>query len=627
MDRDKLTLSEVDRQLLSDLSCSDSESNFTVSDVFDDDSDADPLYLPEEVTQPRYFNRNTSNVGLSSDDEFLAQPSTSTRPTQTLPRPTQTLHRPSQRIDRRVISDTSDESDNGDVGNETWQTINEGDTNFTHNFSYYETPGPKHCPPVTASPIDYFNLFFTRALLDIFVLETNRYANQTIASKGQNISPQSRLHGWLPVNYFEIRAFIAVIINMGLIKKPTIASYWTVNNSQSTPWFRKMFTRNRFQAILQFFHIIDNTKFPKASEPGYDPTQKFQPVIDHCNSLFQRFYVGHQQLSIDESLIGTKSQTTLMQYLPNKHHHRWGIKLWVLCDSISNYCLSLFCYKGKNCQENREEIKEFGVSYYVVKKLLTMCNYLKKGYHLFTDNFFTSIPLVRMLYQNQTFHTGTIRKNKKGLPDAVKTQLNVGQKVYCKQNEILALSYRQKKSQKKPVILVSSHSDATEVECTKRRHGRVTTEKKPAMVSDYTKHMGGIDTFDMMLYAYLDERRTFKYWKKAVFNMFSRIVLNSYIIYKENKVQHGQNPISRYKFVVSIIDSITEEWRGVQQDTNVNNRKRTLEKLPGKKEKTCWVCTKSGPEYKNKGRKRSRTVCSQCGEGCHGVCFPKHTCK
>jgi hypothetical protein len=23
-----------------------------------------------------------------------------------------------------------------------------------------------------------------------------------------------------------------------------------------------------------------------------------------------------------------------MQYLPNKHHHRWGIKFWMLCDSV-----------------------------------------------------------------------------------------------------------------------------------------------------------------------------------------------------------------------------------------------------------------------------------------------------
>jgi hypothetical protein len=35
--------------------------------------------------------------------------------------------------------------------------------------------------------------------------------------------------------------------------------------------------------------------------------------------------------------------------------------------------------------------------------------------------------------------------------------------------------------------------------------------------------MGGVDTSDMMLYTYLDERRTLKYWKKVIFCVFARI--------------------------------------------------------------------------------------------------------
>lgn len=182
------------------------------------------------------------------------------------------------------------------------------------------------------------------------------------------------------------------------------------------------------------------------------------------------------------------------------------------------------------------------------------------------------------------------------------------------------------------MILVSSDSTAADVEVTKRRHGRVVTENKPAMVANYNKHMGGIDTHDMMLYAYLDERKTMKYWKKAVFNLFSRMVLNGYVLYKETKINNQEKPMSRYKFVVSIIDSLSDEWLAVKGEDRPGpggdqRRGRGLEKLPEKKEKTCWVCTKGGQDYKKTGRKRSRTVCIQCGEGCHGACFPKHKCR
>lgn len=54
------------------------------------------------------------------------------------------------------------------------------------------------------------------------------------------------------------------------------------------------------------------------------------------------------------------------------------------------------------------------------------------------------------------------------------------------------------------------------------------------MIDSYNKFMGGIDGSNNMLYTYLDERRTLKFWKKIVFNIFGRMVLDSYIIYKEN---------------------------------------------------------------------------------------------
>lgn len=425
---DNLRSSEVDRELQAQVSDSDDSlaSQTDFEDLFGDDSDADPPYNPQ--------NDTISEVSDNDDDVDLVNiPSTSKH---NRPRPRQ--------IDRSVLSSSSNESDGEDnIDNDIWISMNESrPNNFIHDFEYHETPGPKHCPPVDSRPIDYFRLFFTESLLGIFVTETNRYANQVIQSLPET-SPRSRKNDWIPVSLNEMMAFIAVIINMGVVRKPTIPSYWSKSESLATPWFGKMFKRNRFQLILSFFHIVDNSTLPTVNQPDYDGAQKFQPLVDHCNRLFKHFYTAHQQLSVDESLIGTKSQTALTQYLPNKHHHRWGIKLWVLCDSVSNYCLSMFCYKGK--KSNNDEIKRYGLGYSVVTGLLRACNYLNKGFHIFADNFFTSVPLVKMLYSLKTYFTGTVRKNKKNLPDGVKQTLQVGQKLYYRQGNMVAFSYRQKK--------------------------------------------------------------------------------------------------------------------------------------------------------------------------------------
>jgi hypothetical protein len=54
---------------------------------------------------------------------------------------------------------------------------------------------------------------------------------------------------------------------------------------QSTPWFSKMFSRNRFQLILRFFHLVDNTKTPQRNTQHYNPAAWFKPLIDHANII------------------------------------------------------------------------------------------------------------------------------------------------------------------------------------------------------------------------------------------------------------------------------------------------------------------------------------------------------
>lgn len=96
------------------------------------------------------------------------------------------------------------------------------------------------------------------------------------------------------------------------------------------------------------------------------------------------------------------------------------------------------------------------MAYTVVKKLITAGNYLRKGYHIFIDNFFTSLPLMTWLYSEHTFETGTIRQNKKGLPSEIKIKFKAGEKLYKRKRNVVLLAYREKKTQKKAVLLVSS---------------------------------------------------------------------------------------------------------------------------------------------------------------------------
>jgi hypothetical protein len=539
-------------------------------------------------------------------------------------RPIPNEARPNQHNQNEPLLNGGEEINNPNDG---WDEIGPEVDFPLRPVTYQEVPGPKHMPPADSPPIRYFNLFFTTLLFQSIVRETNRYAEQCL--QRSEFKEHSRVKKWLPTCIPEMKGFIACILNMGLIRKPTIFSYWSTNPTTATLWFRQMFARDRFQLLLRFFHLVNNDVI--AQRP-YDPCAKFQPIVDHANILFRHYYTPHEQLSVDESLIGTKSHTVLQQYLPKKQHHRWGVKVWMLCDSVVNYVLGFYVYKGKiiTAQEKQEQ-NEFGQGFVVVKKLLTIGNYLNKGFHVFTDNFFASIPLASRLYELGTYYTATIRSNRKGLPAAIKEKFDVGVTKFFKKGFLLLCGHRDKKSQKKQVLLISSSSQATRSEVRRRVRRQADEEvvMKPDVILEYNKYMGGIDISDMMVYAYLDERRTVKLWKKVVFSIFSRMVLNSYILYKENvKLNGNGRPMNRYKFMENLVQDLGREWivAKTQQPAVVERENQGpanlfgVKKLPGRKLRLCKECSTEDTKH------RSAFVCVRCDRGLHPECIQNHRC-
>ncbi len=77
-------------------------------------------------------------------------------------------------------------------------------------------------------------------------------------------------------------------------------------------------SRNRFQQILRYFHMVDNSTAPDNTSPGYDKLWKIRPLIDHINQVSQANFTLGKNVSVDESMIGTKARISFLQYLPKK---------------------------------------------------------------------------------------------------------------------------------------------------------------------------------------------------------------------------------------------------------------------------------------------------------------------
>jgi hypothetical protein len=389
---------------------------------------------------------------------------------------------------------------------------------------------------------------------------------------------------------------------MGLVKKSSIKEYWNKKDvSQSTPWFSKMFSRNRFQLILRFFHLVDNTKTPQRNTQHYNPAAWFKPLIDHANMRFKQFYVPQQELSIDESLVGTKARSVMTQYIPTKSH-KFGIKLWLLVEASTGYILHILPYRGR--RYDPVSVGETQGSQVIIT-LMESANLLNKWHHIFCDNFFTSITLANRLYTLKTYITGTLRANRIMPRLMHNVTLGENESVFLRQGPLLGCAYKERRN-RRTVRFISTAMPAIHI-----------PHDKPIVATTYNKYMGGVDLNDMMTSTYDDGRKSTCMWKRVAYNILHRMMLNAYILYQQNT--DGDRILSRIKFIQVIVEELSGD-RVRRRDQQVNRNRNRLVHLERGKQRNCIVCTR--PNI----RSRASTICNRCNKGVHVMCMYRHNC-
>ena len=249
---------------------------------------------------------------------------------------------------------------------------------------------------MSSDPTEMFLAFFTPELIDYIVAETNRYASHCISSTHTGDGP---VRQW-ETDSNEMKAYLGFCILMGMNKLPDLYDYWSTDEALHYFPVASRISRKRFLEIQRYLHFANNDNIVNRGEPGYDRLAKVRPVIDSVRPSFLANYKSHKENSVDEAMIKYKGRSALKQYLPLKPIKR-GFKVWVRADSRNGYMCDLEVYTGPK----------------VVKKL---CRPLEWGrYHIYFDNFFSTLDLFDDLLQDSLYACGTFRKDRKGIPAAI----------------------------------------------------------------------------------------------------------------------------------------------------------------------------------------------------------------
>ena len=162
---------------------------------------------------------------------------------------------------------------------------------------------------------------------------------------------------------------------------------WDPKSLQALIHLHDLMSRNRFENISAFFHVVTTEEEDSNSN---DPLKKIRGMQDRVKKACAQYYHPLRELSIDERMVKSKARSHFRQYLKNKPT-KWGFKYFVLADP-TGYTLDFNLYCGAR---RSGPISEHGLCYDVVMNLIQM--YPHQGYFLFMDNFYTSPTLVKVL--------------------------------------------------------------------------------------------------------------------------------------------------------------------------------------------------------------------------------------
>ncbi|XP_061699603.1 pogo transposable element with ZNF domain isoform X2 [Syngnathoides biaculeatus] len=257
--------------------------------------------------------------------------------------------------------------------------------------------GPRQPLLKNGDAVDFFNLLFPAALVELITAETNAHA-KTCRYLG------SGCQDWVPVTPQEIKAFLGLCILMGLQNLPEPSQYWSWNEREDGPTFQRTMSPERFKQLAS--HIRMGSFNADEYEPGRkasDPLRVFRRMLDILTGAMWDAYQPNCCLTVDRALLpGLEGdfRTSTSRSQP---------QVWLLCDSKSGYCHRLVIQMGEKVSQE--------AGFDVVQELVEGLE--NKHHQIYLANALTSVPLVQKLLAQGIYTSSSFPPPNRILPAAL----------------------------------------------------------------------------------------------------------------------------------------------------------------------------------------------------------------
>jgi hypothetical protein len=396
----------------------------------------------------------------------------------------------------------------------------------------------------------------------------------------------------------DLLAFLGLCFARGVLlgKNEPVYNLWSKEFGRDI--FRDTMSRQRFLSIKRYIRFDD-----KSTRTERRKNDKFTAIRDLWESVMSNCgncYNPGSATTVDEQLFPCKCRCPFIQFISNKPD-KFGVKFWLICDVASKYVLHAIPYVGKDDQR----APEVRLPESVVLKLTE--RYYGSGISVTTDNFFTSVSLANKLLQHRITLLGTLRSNRREVPQAAITELKskhipINKAKFYRNGNCLLTAFKAKKN--RVVMLLSTEHKSAKI---------LDVNNKPELVHDYNQTKYGVDVADQMLRMYSSKAACRRWPLSVFFNLLDIIGLNAFIIAKDIKLASSKN---RRTFLTVLIKELCSR-------STTRKAERPIIQLHGnpqigdavQQRVRCQTC------QKNK-TKVSCPSCSKfvCGSCCYPIC-------
>ncbi|XP_039235437.1 piggyBac transposable element-derived protein 5 isoform X2 [Pipra filicauda] len=241
--------------------------------------------------------------------------------------------------------------------------------------------GPTRKMPLTASAMDFFQLFVPDNVLKNMVVQTNMYAKKYQERFGSD-------DAWIDVTLTEMKAFLGYMISTSIHHCESVLSIWS-SGFYSNKSIALIMTQSRFEKILKYFHIVAF----RSSQTTHG-LYKIQPFLDSLQNGFDSAFRPSQAQVLHEPLIDEDPvfiATCTERELRKRKKRKFS--LWVRqCSSTGFICQIYVHLKEGSGTDGLDALKNKPQLHSMVAKSLCQ-NASGKNYIIFTGPSITSLNL------------------------------------------------------------------------------------------------------------------------------------------------------------------------------------------------------------------------------------------